>query len=93
MTAAGPDQGAVVTVGAAKEVILSAGALKSPQILQLSGVGAEAELSEHGIPLVSDVGDWHQRRVRPRRWGLGDRSPKKPSTASRGARRWRGRVR
>lgn len=34
------------------EVILSAGALKSPQILQLSGIGPGAMLQEVGVPLV-----------------------------------------
>tara|TARA_R110002126_G_scaffold291803_1_gene459228 strand:+ start:34098 stop:35726 length:1629 start_codon:yes stop_codon:yes gene_type:complete len=35
------------------EVILCAGALQTPQILQLSGVGPEALLKEHGIPIVA----------------------------------------
>ncbi|MER8824733.1 GMC family oxidoreductase N-terminal domain-containing protein [Mesorhizobium sp. M0991] len=39
-------------VNARREVILAAGALKSPQILQLSGVGPSNLLSCHGIPLV-----------------------------------------
>lgn len=34
------------------EVILSGGALNSPQTLMLSGVGPEAELKRHGIPVV-----------------------------------------
>jgi choline dehydrogenase len=34
------------------ETILAAGAIGSPQILQLSGVGPEDLLREHGIPLV-----------------------------------------
>jgi choline dehydrogenase len=34
------------------ELILSAGAIGSPQILQLSGVGPPPLLAEHGIPLV-----------------------------------------
>jgi choline dehydrogenase-like flavoprotein len=37
---------------ARKEIILSAGALKTPQILQLSGIGSEETLSKHGIPVV-----------------------------------------
>jgi choline dehydrogenase len=38
-----------------KEVILSGGAINSPQLLQLSGVGPGALLAEHGIPVVSDL--------------------------------------
>jgi choline dehydrogenase len=34
------------------EVLLSAGAVQSPQILQLSGIGDPEELSRHGIPVV-----------------------------------------
>jgi len=37
------------------EVILSGGALNSPQILMLSGVGPEAELKRHGIELVKKL--------------------------------------
>jgi choline dehydrogenase-like flavoprotein len=36
------------------EVILSAGAIGSPQLLMLSGVGPAAQLSQFGIPLVLD---------------------------------------
>jgi choline dehydrogenase len=36
-------------VKANKEVILSGGAINSPQLLMLSGVGVAAELAEHGI--------------------------------------------
>lgn len=37
------------------EVLLAAGALQSPQLLQLSGIGPAALLGEHGIPLVHDA--------------------------------------
>lgn len=37
------------------EIILSAGAIGSPQILQLSGVGPGALLSEHGIPVNKEL--------------------------------------
>ena len=38
---------------AEKEVLLSAGAINSPQILMLSGVGPEEELKNHGIKVIS----------------------------------------
>lgn len=41
-------------ITARREVILSAGAIGSPQLLMLSGVGPAKHLSEMGIPLVHD---------------------------------------
>ena len=43
------------TVRARREVILAGGALNSPQLLQLSGVGPGALLRDHGIPVVDDA--------------------------------------
>lgn len=47
--------GAVTNVTATKEVILAAGAVHSPQILQLSGVGPKAVLEKFGIKTVLDL--------------------------------------
>ena len=43
------------TVRAGREVILSAGALLSPQLLLLSGIGPGAQLQQHGIATVHDL--------------------------------------
>ena len=42
-------------VHADAEVLLCAGAVQSPQILQLSGIGDSEELAAHGIPLVHEL--------------------------------------
>lgn len=47
--------GAIRTLRANREVILSAGALQSPQLLQLSGIGPAALLQEFGIPVVHEM--------------------------------------
>lgn len=46
--------GEVVTVKCRGEVILSAGAVMSPQILMLSGIGEAGHLREHGIECLVD---------------------------------------
>ena len=47
--------GAIKQVRAGREVLLSAGALLSPQLLMLSGVGPAAHLQQHGIPVLHDL--------------------------------------
>lgn len=42
------------TLAARREVIVSAGAFQSPQLLQVSGVGPADLLREHDIPVVAD---------------------------------------
>jgi choline dehydrogenase len=47
--------GQVKRVSATREVILAAGSLQSPQLLQLSGVGPALLLRQFGIPVVHDL--------------------------------------
>jgi choline dehydrogenase len=47
--------GEMTTVTAECEVILSAGSIGSPQILQLSGIGPAALLRQHGVDVVCDL--------------------------------------
>ena len=44
-----------VQIDTATEIILAAGAIGSPQMLQLSGIGAGALLKEHGIDVVHEL--------------------------------------
>ena len=48
-------EGKVLDIKFKKEVIVSAGAINSPQILMLSGIGPEEHLQEHGIDVVQDL--------------------------------------
>ncbi|MGU3495999.1 GMC family oxidoreductase [Xanthobacteraceae bacterium A53D] len=48
-------KGGVRTLKARREVILAAGALGSPQLLMLSGIGPGAHLQERGIDVVRDM--------------------------------------
>lgn len=47
-------EGVVRSINAKREVILSAGAINSPKLLMLSGVGPKADLDNLGIEVVSD---------------------------------------
>lgn len=48
-------QGVDYTLSATKEVILTAGTFHSPQLLQVSGIGAREHLEALSIPVVADV--------------------------------------
>ena len=44
-----------IEVKAQKEIILSAGAYQSPQLLMLSGIGEASELKKHGIDCIHEL--------------------------------------
>jgi len=48
-------EGRPARVAVSREIVLSAGAIGSPQILQLSGVGPGALLRKHGIEVLHDA--------------------------------------
>ena len=48
-------KGAERTITARKELILSAGAIASPQLLMVSGIGEADELKSHGIEVRADL--------------------------------------
>ena len=45
----------MIVAEASREVILSAGSIGTPQLLQLSGIGPADLLASHGIPVVADL--------------------------------------
>ncbi|HQS97252.1 MAG: oxidoreductase [Novosphingobium sp. 17-62-19] len=47
--------GRIFSVGARHEVVLSAGAINTPKLLMLSGIGDRAELEQHSIPVVQHL--------------------------------------
>ncbi|MDP3135540.1 MAG: GMC family oxidoreductase N-terminal domain-containing protein [Burkholderiaceae bacterium] len=62
-------EGAEIQVLARKEVIVSAGSINSPKLLQLSGIGPAALLREHGIAVVHElpgVGENLRDHITPR---------------------------
>lgn len=48
-------KGKTISLKANKEVIVSAGAINSPQVLMLSGIGPKSELDKHNIPVQIDL--------------------------------------
>lgn len=44
-----------VTISAKREIIISAGAFQSPQLLMVSGIGPAAQLQKFGVPVVVDL--------------------------------------
>lgn len=48
-------RGLTFEVNADKEVVLSLGAINTPKILMLSGIGDQAEMKAHGIPVVQHL--------------------------------------
>jgi choline dehydrogenase len=49
------DNSSVTTITASKEIILAAGTIHTPQILQLSGIGPRSVLKSANISLVLDL--------------------------------------
>ncbi|HVH82172.1 MAG TPA: choline dehydrogenase [Stellaceae bacterium] len=47
--------GALKTARARREIIVCSGAINSPQLLMLSGVGPAAHLAQFGVPVVQDL--------------------------------------
>ena len=47
--------GKPMKIGAGQEVVLSLGAINTPKVLMQSGIGDEAELKRHGIPVVQHL--------------------------------------
>lgn len=47
--------GELVSVNAAREVVLSAGAIGSPHILQHSGIGLASHLKKHGVDILQNT--------------------------------------
>ncbi len=47
--------GKIQTVTANREIVLCGGAINSPQLLMVSGIGEAEQLSEHGIEVVQDL--------------------------------------
>jgi choline dehydrogenase len=48
-------QGRTIRIGADREVVLSTGAINTPKLLMLAGIGPEADLRRIGVPIVQKM--------------------------------------
>ncbi|CAK7225881.1 hypothetical protein SCUCBS95973_006012 [Sporothrix curviconia] len=76
---------APTTVNASKEVLVAAGGLHTPQLLQLSGIGPAALLAAFGIPVVSDLpgvgANFQDQPTIPMTYNLGARKSERQLTS------------
>lgn len=47
--------GSIMAIGAGTEVVISTGAINTPKLLMLSGIGDRDELRQHGIPVIQHL--------------------------------------
>ncbi|XP_048002510.1 glucose dehydrogenase [FAD, quinone]-like [Leguminivora glycinivorella] len=78
-------EGAVITAYASKEVISSAGAINSPKLLMLSGVGPVEFLAKHNIPVISNLSVGHNLQDHVTTHGLVVALSNKSATAVNGS--------
>ncbi|MEL0083495.1 MAG: GMC oxidoreductase, partial [Gammaproteobacteria bacterium] len=84
----GNHQGQRVEYRANKEVLVSAGTIQSPQLLQLSGIGSAEHLSPLGIDLVNDL-PGVGRNLREHRMIMAQFSLKRPISLNKEFGGWR----
>lgn len=84
----GKRNGQPVEYRADKEVLIAAGTLQSPQLLQLSGIGAADHLESVGVPLVHDLPGVGQN-LREHRMMMVQYSLKQPISLNREFGGWR----
>lgn len=70
------------TVRARREIVVSGGAIESPRILMLSGIGPRAHLEEIGLPVVLDLpgvgANLHDHTLLPVTWEASRQVPPPP---------------
>ncbi|KAL4988857.1 hypothetical protein BDW68DRAFT_186915 [Aspergillus falconensis] len=70
------------TTASSVNIIVSAGALQSPQFLMVSGIGPRATLERHGIPVVKDLAGVCQNMWEDPFFGITHQSQKGPLTSA-----------